>query len=133
MASCSATTGSSTVNRRFHRSDAEATCCSTMRNASSGPPMINSRATTAGGRAVTASIEPTPKPMPLQPSWRTRKAVTSRGEWMRCSRVARSSVTPNTAATRSPNARLRGRTTSRNDSTDRSPSRRRRTPRPPGE
>ena len=75
----------------------------------------------SGGRVAAATSAPTPKPARAPPSWRTRNAVASTAEWMRASRTARSSLTPSSAASRSPTWRASGPTTSRNDVTERTP------------
>ena len=58
-------------------------CCSRTRKASSGAPKVSSTPTGTGSPTATEARAPSPKAATTQPSWRTRKAVTSRGEWMR--------------------------------------------------
>ena len=63
-------------------------------------------------------MAPPISPASDQASWRTRKAVTSRGECTRSSRTASASVTPNARATRSPTVRASGAITWANDAAD---------------
>ena len=121
MASCSAITGSSRKTRRCHERDALATCCSTSRKASSGPPRTKSRPTSGGGRSASAAPAPPPNPASAHPTCRTRNAVASSGEWMRSRRSSRPSLTPRSRAIPSPAARDAGRTSSRKEPTERIP------------
>ena len=111
--------------RRCQRADSVASCCSTTRNARTGPPSTKTSATGPDRREAAASTPAPTSPATAQASWRTRKPVTSSGECTRSRRTASASVTPKARAACSPTARASGAITWPNDAADMTAPRRR--------